>query len=92
MPDLTFNPATIALASNTLSVGAGFLCKGAGKFFGLIPCSGDSLLWPKAIGLDLAYQEWFYEPMAVSGNLNPTVNGTYHAFIHLGTFSFKFLF
>ncbi|MDP3090025.1 MAG: outer membrane protein transport protein [Nitrospira sp.] len=92
VPDLTFNPATISLSSNTLSLGAGFLCKQGGQFLGAIPCGGESALWPKAIGLDIAYQEWFYEPRTVVGNVNPTVNGTYHAFVHLGTFSFKFLF
>lgn len=92
VPDLTFNPATISLASNTLSLGAGFLCKQGGRFLGAIPCGGESALWPKAIGFDVAYQEWFYEPHTVAENVNPTVNGTYHAFVHLGTFSFKFLF
>ena len=92
VPDLTFNPATISLSSNTLSLGAGFLCRQGGRFLGAIPCGGDSALWPKAIGFDVAYQEWFYEPHTVAGNMNPTVNGTYHAFVHLGTFSFKFLF
>lgn len=92
VPDLTFNPATISLASNTLSLGAGVLCKQGGRFLGAIPCGGESALWPKAIGFDVAYQEWFYEPHTVAGNVNPTVNGTYHAFVHLGTFSFKFLF
>lgn len=74
------------------SVGVGFLCRGQGKFLGLLPCSGESALWPKGMGVDLAYQEWFYEPYRVTGNMNPTVNGTYHAFVHLGTFSFRYLF
>ena len=92
VPDRTFNPATISLSAHTLSVGVGLLCKGQGKLFGLIPCSGESALWPKGIGLDLAYQEWFYDPRTVTGNLNPTVDGTYHAFLHLGTFSIRYLF
>jgi long-chain fatty acid transport protein len=92
VPDLTFNPATISLSSNTLSLGAGFLCKQGGQFLGVIPCGGESAFWPKAIGFDVAYQEWFYESRTVVGNVDPTVNGTYHAFVHLGTFSFKFLF
>ncbi len=92
VPDRTFNPATISLTAHTLSLGAGFLCKGAGRFLGVIPCSGESALWPKGIGLDLAYQEWFYESRTVAGNQNPTVDGTYHAFVHLGTFSFRYLF
>ncbi len=92
VPDRTFNPATISLSSNTLSIGAGLLCKSQGRFLGLVPCGGASALWPKAIGFDVAFQEWFYESRTVTGNLNPTVDGTYHAYVHLGTFSFKFIF
>ncbi|MCG3774598.1 MAG: putative outer membrane protein [Nitrospira sp.] len=92
VPDMTFNPAAISISSNTLSVGAGFLCKGQGRFLGMVPCGGTSALWPKAIGLDVAFQEWFYAPRTVTGNLNPTVDGTYHASVHLGTFSLKFMF
>ncbi len=92
VPTATFNPATISLSAHTLSVGMGFLCKGPGKFLGLIPCGSESALWPKAIGFDAAYQEWFYDSLSVSGNVNPTVDGSYDASIHLGTFSFKYLF
>lgn len=92
VPDTTFNPGTISLSSNTLSIGAGFLCKGQGRFLGLVPCGGASSLWPKAIGLDVAFQEWFYESRTVAGNLNPTVDGTYHAYVHLGSVSVKFIF
>jgi long-chain fatty acid transport protein len=92
VPDSTFSPAIVSLPSNTLSLGAGFLCKGQGRFLGMVPCGGTSALWPKGIGLDVAFQEWFYEPRTVSGNLNPTVNGTYHAYVHLGMVSVKFMF
>ncbi|MFY4729746.1 OmpP1/FadL family transporter [Nitrospira sp. BLG_2] len=92
VPDRTFNPATISLPAHTLSLGTGFLCKGAGRFLGVIPCSGESALWPKGIGLDLAYQEWFYESRAVIGNLNPTVDGAYDAFVRLGALSLRALF
>jgi len=92
VPDTTFNPGVISLSSNTLSIGAGLLCKGQGRFLGLVPCGGASALWPKGMGLDVAFQEWFYESRTVAGNLNPTVDGTYHAFVHLGTVSAKFLF
>lgn len=92
VPDRTFNPATISLSAHTLSLGTGFLCKGAGRFLGVIPCSGESPLWPKGIGLDLAYQEWFYEARTVIGNVNPTVDGTYHASVHLGALSLRTLF
>jgi long-chain fatty acid transport protein len=92
VPDTTFNPGVISLSSNTLSLGAGFLCKDQGRFLGIVACGGVSPLWPKGIGLDVAFQEWFYESRAVIGNLNPTVDGTYHAYVHLGTVSAKFLF
>jgi long-chain fatty acid transport protein len=92
IPDRTFNPGTISLSANTLSIGAGFLCQGQGRFLGMVPCGGASAFWPKAIGLDVAFQEWFYEPRTVSGNLIPTVDGTYDAYVHLGTVSMKFIF
>ena len=92
VPDTTFNPGVISLSSNTLSFGAGFLCKGNSRFLGMVACGGVSALWPKAIGLDVAFQEWFYESRSVDGNLNPTVDGAYHAYVHLGTVSAKFLF
>ncbi|THI92520.1 MAG: long-chain fatty acid transporter [Nitrospira sp. CG24A] len=92
VPDRTFNPGTISLSANTLSIGAGFLCQGQGRFLGMVPCGGASAFWPKAIGLDVAFQEWFYEPRTVSGNLIPAVDGAYNAYVHLGTVSAKFLF
>src|SRR4029079_8664222 len=68
VPDTTFNPATISLTANTLSIGTGFVCKGPAKFLGLVPCGGASALWPKAIGLDAAFQEWFYESRTITGS------------------------
>jgi long-chain fatty acid transport protein len=91
IPDRTFTPGTISLPAHTLSLGVGLLCKGAGRFLGVIPCSGETAWRPKGIGLDFAYQEWFYESRTVAGNLNPTVDGTYDAFVHLGTFSLRYL-
>ena len=46
----------------------------------------------EAIGLDVAFQEWFYEPRTVSGNLNPPSTGHINAYVHLGIVSAKFLF
>ena len=60
----------------------------------MIACGGTegARFWSKALGLDLAYQEWFYESHTIVGNLNPTVDGTYHAFVHLGIFSLRYLY
>ncbi|NWF72302.1 MAG: outer membrane protein transport protein [Nitrospirae bacterium] len=92
VPDTTFNPATISLSANTLSIGTGFVCKGPAKFLGLVPCGGASALWPKAIGFDAAFQEWFYESRTITGNRDPSVDGTYHAYVHLGTVSVNLMF
>jgi hypothetical protein len=66
--------------------GTGFLCRDGGEFLGLIVCgrTEGSRFWPKELGLDLAYQEWICEPRTITGNVNPTVNGMYHAFVRLG--------
>jgi long-chain fatty acid transport protein len=94
VPNTTYNPAVASLPAHTISIGAGFLCKEGGRFFGMMVCGGQpgAMPWPKAIGFDVAYQEWLYETRTIVGNLNTTVNGNYHAHIHLGTFSFKFMF
>ena len=89
---MTFDPGIIFLSSHAMSIGAGFLCKDQGRFLGMVPCGGTCPLWPKAIGIDVAFQEWFYEKGTIAGNLNPTVNGTYHAYVHLGTVSIKLIF
>ncbi|MCS6896373.1 MAG: outer membrane protein transport protein, partial [Nitrospira sp.] len=93
VPIHTFNPAMISLPAHTFSLGAGFLCKGAGRLLGVIPCSGASSWWPKGIGLDVAFQEWFYEPRTIMGNLlSPTINGTYQASVHLGSVGVQVLY
>jgi long-chain fatty acid transport protein len=93
IPDTTFNPGIISLSAHTLSIGTGWLCRTGGRFLGVLPCGADrSGIWPKALGLDNAFQEWFYEPRTVAGNLNPAVDGTYHTFVHLGTVSLQMRF
>lgn len=92
VPDNTFNPGILPLASHMISFGAGFLCQAGGHFVGLIACGGESALWPKAIRFDVTYQEWLYDSRTVSGNVNPTVDGRYDAHVHLGMFSFTFQF
>ncbi|HKY72566.1 MAG TPA: outer membrane protein transport protein [Nitrospira sp.] len=91
VPDSTFNPGILSLSSNTISVGVGLLCKQGGRFMGFVPCGGNSPLWPKAIGIDVAYQEWIYDRHIVIGNVNPSVNGSYDAYVHLGIVSLKFV-
>ena len=92
VPAQTFSPAVASLSAHTISVGVGLLCKGTGRFVGVLPCSSGRTPLTGAIGVDVAYQAWIYEPFTVTGNLNPAVNGTYHASVHVGVVSFKFLF
>lgn len=93
IPDATFNPGILGLDLHELSLGMGMTCKDHGRFLGLIPCHEETGTFsPKAIGLDLAYRGWFFEPRTVTGNQNPTVNGTYHAIAHVGVMTIRMLF
>jgi long-chain fatty acid transport protein len=94
VPAAFFTPGIPDSDKNVITVGAGFLCKEGGYFMGLLQCgdSGARLLKTKAIGLDLAYQAELFEPRTISGNVNPTVNGTYHTTIHVGSVNVRLMF
>ena len=93
IPDATYNPAIPDGDSHAISVGLGLFCQGSGHFLGIIPC-GDSekALRPKGIGLDLAYKAILYENRTISGNINPTVNGTYRTTLHVGSINLRMNF
>jgi len=93
IPDATFNPGILGLDLHALSFGTGFVCKGQGRFLGMIPChTGTDSFAVKAIGADLAYQAWLFEGRTIAGNQNPTVNGTYQATAHVGVATIRFMF
>ncbi|HVG03291.1 MAG TPA: outer membrane protein transport protein [Nitrospira sp.] len=90
IPDQTFNPAIPDGDQHAVSTGLGFTCRDKGKFFGLIPCGGsDKPLRPKGLGIDVAYQAILYEARTVAGNVNPTVNGTFHSTLHVGSLNVR---
>lgn len=90
IPDVNFNPAAPDAQSHTLSVGVGFLCKENGRFLGLLTCgSGAGFFGRKALGIDLAYQALLFESRTVTGNPNPTVNGTYQTTTHVGAITMR---
>jgi len=94
VPDATFNPGVPSANTHTPSLGAGFLCKENGSFFGL-KCGdiGIGAVKVKAIGLDLVYQTVYYENRTVAGQAtNPAINGTYQTTIHAGGASLRFNF
>ena len=91
VPDPTFNPSVPDADNYTVSVGLGLLCKDAGRFLGLFQCgrTDGGRFHPKAIGLDLAFQTLFYENRTVSGNINPTVDGTYMTTYYIGALNLR---
>ncbi|MGE3979557.1 MAG: OmpP1/FadL family transporter [Nitrospira sp.] len=89
-PDTNFNPAAPDAPSHTLSVGVGLLCKGTGRFLGLLTCGSEAgFFGRKALGIDLAYQAWLVESRTVTGSPNPTVNGTYQTATHVGSMTMR---
>jgi long-chain fatty acid transport protein len=99
IPDSSFLPTVPDADQQAVSVGVGFMCQESGKFLGLLPCGrGDrGILYPRAIGLDLAYQAIFYESRTVTGNANPVaipgvVNGTYQTTFHVGAINLRMNF
>jgi long-chain fatty acid transport protein len=93
VPDATFNPAVPDADSHLISVGAGALCKGGGKFLGIWECGprARSGIRPSAWGLDIAYQALIYEQRTITGNNNPTLNGLYSTVYHIGSVYFRIL-
>jgi long-chain fatty acid transport protein len=61
---------------------------------GLMRCGdlGVGSIKPKGIGLDLSFQAALYEDRTVSGNRNPTVDGTYRTTLYLGSGSIRMVF
>ncbi len=93
VPDFTFNPGVPSANTHIPSVGLGFLCKENGSFLGL-KCGqlGFGTLKPKAFGIDISYQAAIYEVRTITGNRNPTVNGTYDTLIQAGGVSLRFIY
>jgi len=92
VPDRTFNPGVPSSNVHIPSVGIGLLCRQQGSLFGLARCgdAGVGKLKPQALGLDVSYQVAFYEDRTITGNQNPTVNGTYKTLIHGGGVTLHF--
>ena len=94
MPDLTFDPGIPSADLNIVGGGLGVLCKEQGSFLGVMRCGdlGVGFLKPKAIGIDLSLQAALYEDRTVSGNRNPTVDGTYRTTLYNGSVSIRMIY
>ena len=95
-PDHSYNPAVPDANNHAISIGLGLLCKGSGRFMGLVECGNFSGSWykPSAIGIDIGYKTLWYEPRTVRGNTNPfanpaVVDGTYRTMVHVGSINFR---
>ena len=84
MPDLTFDPGIPSSDLHVVGGGVGLLWKEQRSFLGS--------LTPKAIGIDLSFQTALYEDRTVSGNRNPTVDGTYRTTLFLGSGSIRIVY
>src|SRR5579884_1544028 len=83
VPDTAFNPALPDADLHVVATGVGAVCKLGGSLFGVLPCGSHQRFLPSAIGMDVAYEAFLFEPRTVSNNANPvaipgSVNGTYH--------------
>lgn len=91
VPDASFTPALTDADWNKFTLGLGFGCKEKGKFLGLIEC-GDSQgkrFTAESLGVDLAFQAFFYDTRNVRGNIQSSVNGRYQTTAFVGSISFN---
>lgn len=91
IPDRTFDPAVPDSDYNAFSIGTGFLCKGRGRFLGLMQCDSGNEGWIplRGIGLDFAYQGALYESRTITNNIFPSVNGTWDGVVHIGSMNLR---
>jgi long-chain fatty acid transport protein len=94
VPDRTFNPGVPSANTHIPSIGIGLLCRERGSMLGLARCgdAGVGRMKPRALGLDFSYQIALYEDRTITGNQNPTVNGTYKTVIHAGGITLHFMY
>ena len=94
MPDLSYDPGIPSADLHIVGGGLGLLCKEQGSFLGLMRCGdlGLGSLKPKAIGVDFSLQAGLYEDRTVSGNRNPTVDGTYRTTLYNGSVSIRVIY
>jgi long-chain fatty acid transport protein len=91
VPSRTVQAASPDADYNAFCVGVGLLCRGPGRFAGLLPCGRPEDPWwaMKAIGVDLSYQEVLYDPRRITSADDPRVNGRWTTISHIGSISVR---
>jgi long-chain fatty acid transport protein len=94
IPDFSYDPGIPSADLHVVGGGVGFLCKEQGSFLGLLRCGdfGGGWLKPKSIGVDFSFQAGLYEDRTVSGNRNPTVDGSYRTTLYNGSVSIRVIY
>lgn len=91
IPDYTFSPQ---LADNTwdgVAIGLGLSCRDKGRFLGLLECGNNDnkAFTARRMGLDLAFQAFFYTPRYVAANIQPSAEGRYQNSAFVGSLNFN---
>ncbi len=94
IPAPNFNPAFPDSDSHSLSTGVGFSCTKQGKILGLFECESptEQYMGTKGLAINLAFQAILREPRTVTGNPNPTLNGTYKTRTYAGSLTLQVSF
>ncbi|WP_197492611.1 OmpP1/FadL family transporter [Methylomonas methanica] len=85
IPNQTYNPSIPENSWNMFAVGLGVDCHKGGRFLGLFECGRGNGFRPSNIGVDLAFQTYFFEPRKVTANIYPGVDGTYDTTLFMGS-------
>lgn len=91
VPTRTFGPAVPDSGTNVFGIGVGFLCKGPGRFLGMVSC-GDRESRLKAFGVDIAYQAVVFDSRRIDENIDPRVLGKWSTISHVGAIAFRLNF
>lgn len=89
IPNQTYTPAIPENRWNMLAVGLGADCRQGGRFLGVLACGEGGGSRPSSIGVDLAFQTYFFEPRKVTNNIHAGVNGTYDTTLYLGSLNIR---
>jgi long-chain fatty acid transport protein len=89
IPNLTYTPTIPDNRWNMFAVGLSADCHKGGRLLGLFECGQGKGLRPSNIGVDMAFQSYFYEPRKIKDSIYPGVAGTYDTRLFVGALNFN---